>query len=72
MLEMNAQLERIGACVDHIDARVCRVKRAGPARPPPACDASGPFPVAWRARAMHLLDLPDASRGHRYAACRGR
>jgi hypothetical protein len=58
MRVMNARLERIGAQVERIDARVCRMERAGPSRAPPAGNALGPFPVAVRARAMHLLDLP--------------
>jgi hypothetical protein len=58
MTEMNARLERIGAHVERIDARVCCMARGGPSRAPPAGDALGPFPVAMRTRAMHLLDLP--------------
>jgi hypothetical protein len=58
MHEMNARLERIGAHVERIDAHVCRLERGGPSRAPPAHDAPGPFRVAWRARAMNLLDLP--------------
>jgi hypothetical protein len=58
MREMNARLKRIGAEVERIDARVCRMERAGSTRAPPASDSPGPFPVAVRARAMHLLDLP--------------
>jgi hypothetical protein len=34
------------------------MERAGPSHKPPVGDAAGPFPVAVRARAMHLLDLP--------------
>jgi hypothetical protein len=55
---MNARLERIGAHVERIDARVCRMERGGPSRVPPAGDAPRPFAVAMRARAMHLHDLP--------------
>jgi hypothetical protein len=58
MREMNARLERIGAQVERIDTRVCRMERGGPSRAPPTGDVLGPFPVAVRARAMHLLDLP--------------
>jgi hypothetical protein len=58
MREMNARLGRIEAHVKCIDARVCRMERWGPCRAPPAGDAQGPFPVAVRARAMQLLDLP--------------
>jgi hypothetical protein len=58
MRKMSARLERIGAHVERIDARVCRMERRGPSRAPPAGDAPGPFPVAVRARAVQLLDLP--------------
>jgi hypothetical protein len=58
MRKMDARLERIGAHVERIDARVCRMERGGPCRAPPTGDALVPFPVAVRARAMHLLDLP--------------
>jgi hypothetical protein len=58
MCETNAPLEHIGAHVERIDARVCRMERDGPSRVPPASDAAGPLPVAVRARAVHLLDLP--------------
>jgi hypothetical protein len=44
--------------VERIDARVRRMERGGPSRVPRAGDAPGPFPVAVRARAMQLLDLP--------------
>jgi hypothetical protein len=54
MREMNARLERIGAHVERIDARLCRMERGGPSNTPHA----GPFLVAVRARAMQLLDLP--------------
>jgi hypothetical protein len=58
MREMNARPERIGAHMERIDARVCRMERGGPYRAPPASIAPGLFPVAVRARAVHLLDLP--------------
>jgi hypothetical protein len=58
MAEMNARLERIGAHVERIDARVCCMERGGPSRALPAGDAPWPFPVAVRTRAMQLLDLP--------------
>jgi hypothetical protein len=58
MREMNARLERIGAHVERIDTRLCRMERAGSPRAPPTVDASGLSPVAMRARALHLLDLP--------------
>jgi hypothetical protein len=51
MREMNARLERIGAHVERIDARVCLMERSGSTRAPPARDALGPW-------AVHLLDLP--------------
>jgi hypothetical protein len=56
---MDARLERIGAHVERIDALLCRMERGGPSLAPPARDAPEPFPVAVRARATHLLDLPD-------------
>jgi hypothetical protein len=58
MRKMNARLERIGAHVERIDARVCRMERGGSCLVPPVGDAPGPCPVAVRARAMRLLDLP--------------
>jgi hypothetical protein len=58
MRVMNARLERIGAHVERIDARVCRMERGRPSHAQPAGDAAGPLPVAVRARAMQLLDLP--------------
>jgi hypothetical protein len=58
MREMNARLARIGAQVERIDASACCIERGGPARAPPAGDAPGPFPVAVRAQAVQLLDLP--------------
>jgi hypothetical protein len=58
MREMNARLGRIGAHVERIDARVCRMERGGLRRAPPSDDAQGPFPVAVCARATQLLDLP--------------
>jgi hypothetical protein len=57
MRVMDARLECIGAHVERIDARVCRVER-GPSLAPPAGDAPRPLPVTVRARAVHLLDLP--------------
>jgi hypothetical protein len=58
MREMNARLERIGAHVERIECLECRINRAGPSCAPPVGDAPGPFRVAVRARAVHLLDLP--------------
>jgi hypothetical protein len=58
MRGMNARLERIGAHVKRIDARVRCLERRGPSCAPPAGDAPGPFPVDGRLRAMQLLDLP--------------
>jgi hypothetical protein len=58
MREMNARLERIEAHVERIDARGCCMDCGGPSPVLHAGDATGPFPVAVRARAMHLLDLP--------------
>jgi hypothetical protein len=58
---MSAQLNRIGAQVASIDARVCRMERARPSsvRPtPPAADVPQAFRVALAARAVRLLDLP--------------
>jgi hypothetical protein len=54
------RLERIGAQVERIDARVCRMERAWPlhARAAAAGDTPEPLRVAVRPRTGHLLDLP--------------
>jgi hypothetical protein len=46
MRELNARLARIGAHVERIDARVCRMERAGPSLAPHAGNAPRPFRVA--------------------------
>jgi hypothetical protein len=61
--KMDARLERIGAHVERIDARVCRMERAWPlhthaAAASPASDAPEPLRVAVRPPVMRLLDLP--------------
>jgi hypothetical protein len=58
MRKMDARLARIEVHVERIDARVRRTESRGPSRMPPAGEAPGPFQVAVRAGAMHLLDLP--------------
>jgi hypothetical protein len=61
--KMSLQLDTMGARLERIDVRMCRLERTGPSR---SCEAAvlcagnapGPFRVAVIARAMRLLDLP--------------
>jgi hypothetical protein len=65
MRKMNALLERIGAHVERIDVRLCRMERGRPSRAPPSGDAAGPFPVAVRAGDASIRSARRAARGHR-------
>jgi hypothetical protein len=60
MRKMDTRLECIGAHVERINARVCRMERAWPSHALAAAagDAPGPFQVALRPPSIRLVNLP--------------